>query len=87
MKFVKTWSICDAHQESFKVYAGSTLLFTASNMTTGVTYISEQCLMSSTNNQYTLELLHSTGGSWESHSYLTIYGKYGNVIKLLSGID
>ena len=80
MKFVKTWSICDAHQESFKVYAGSTLLFTASNMTTGVTYISEQCLMSSTNNQYTLELLHSTGGSWESHSYLTIYGKYGNVI-------
>ena len=37
-------------------------------------------MTSSTNNQYTLKLIDSYGDSWQSGSYLTIYGKYGNAV-------
>ena len=37
-------------------------------------------MTSSTNNQYTLELLDSYGDSWTSGSYLTIYGESNNVV-------
>ena len=80
MKFEKYRSKINAHLESFKVYAGSTLLFTASNFTTNKLYTFEQCLTSSTNNQYTLELLHFGGDSWDSISSLTVFGKYGNAV-------
>ena len=45
VKFEKYRSMINAHLESFKVYAGSTLLFTASNFTTNKLYTFEQCLI------------------------------------------
>ena len=40
----------------------------------------ETCLTTSTNSQYTIELIDSYGDSWTEGSYLTIYGAYGNAV-------
>ena len=69
-----------ADQESFKVYSGSFLLYTGSGFVNGEIRTIEQCLTSSTNDQYILELLDSSGNSWSSGSDLAIYGKYGNAV-------
>ena len=47
----------------------------------------ELCLPTATNNQYTIKLLPSSGNSWPDGSYVTLYGKYGNVVfkNFLSG--
>ena len=58
----------------------SSLLYTSPSFSSDQTKTMERCLSSSTNNQYTITLLDSWGDSWSSGSYLTIYGKYGNVV-------
>ena len=68
-----------ANEESFKVYNGATLLYTSPTFATNEVRTIEQCLSSSTNNQYTLQLSDSYGDSWSSLAFLTIYGEYGNV--------
>ena len=80
MKFVKKCGSSWASEESFKVYDGSTLLYTGSNFANSETRTIEQCLPSSTNNQYTVELIDSYGDSWCAGSYLSIFGRFGNVI-------
>ena len=80
MKFVKKCGSSWASEESFKVYDGSTLLYTGSNFANSETRTIEQCLPSSTNNQYTVELIDSYGDSWYAGSYLSIFGRFGNVI-------
>ena len=80
VKFVKKCGSSWASEESFKVYDGSTLLYTGSNFANSETRTIEQCLPSSTNNQYTVELIDSYGDSWCAGSYLSIFGRFGNVI-------
>lgn len=80
MKFVKNCGESWASEESFNVYSGSTLLYTSPTFANGEVRTIEQCLTSSTNNQYTIELLDSYGDSWSTGSYLTIYGQSGNVV-------
>ena len=80
VKFVKKCGSSWASEESFKVYDGSTLLYTGSNFANSETRTIEQCLPSSTNNQYTVELIDSYGDSWYVGSYLSIFGRFGNVI-------
>ena len=68
------------NHELFKVYSGSTLLYTGSGFADGEIHIMEQCLTSTTNNQYYLECLDSLGNAWSRDSYLTIFGKHGNAV-------
>ena len=80
VKFVKKCGSSWANEESFKVYDGSTLLYTGANFANRETRTIEQCLTSSVNNQFTVELIDSYGDSWYTGSYLTILGKSGNVV-------
>ena len=80
MKFVKNNPSSWASEESFKVYSGSTLLYTSPEFANSEVRTIEQCLATSTNNQYSIELLDSYGDSWTSGSYLTIFGENENVV-------
>ena len=80
VKFVKKCGTLDASQESFEVYSGSTLLYTGSGFANNEERTIEQCLTSSTNNQYTLKMIDSYGNSWYNGAFLTIYGQYDNVV-------
>ena len=68
------------NEETFRVYSGEDLIYTSIVCTVQGTLIDEVCLPSSTNSQYTIELVDSYGDSWDSGSYLTIYGQYGNAV-------
>ena len=80
MKFIKKCGSSWASEESFKVYSGSTLLYTGTGFANSETRTIEQCLTTSTNNQYTVEMIDSYGDSWYSGAYLAIYGQYGNIV-------
>ena len=69
-----------AHEESFKVYDGSTLLYTSPTFANNENRVIEQCISSSTNDQYVIDMIDSYGDSWSTGSFLTIYGKYGNIV-------
>ena len=88
MKFEKK-SAYYANEESFKIYDGSTLLFTSPVFANHENRVIEKCLSSSTNKQYKIELLDSYGDSWTTGSRLTVYGLYGNAVfknMILNGI-
>ena len=80
VKFVKKCGTLDASEESFEVFDGSTLLYTGSGFADNEERTIEQCLSSSSNNQYTLKMIDSYGNSWYNGASLTIYGQYGNVV-------
>ena len=80
MKFIKKCGSSWASEESFKVYSGSTLLYTGTGFANSETRTIEQCLTTSTNNQYTIEMLDSYGDSWYNGAYLAVYGKSGNAV-------
>ena len=80
MKFIKKCGSIYASEESFKVYSGSTLLYTGSGFANNETRTIERCVTTSTNNQYTVELIDSYGDSWYTGAYLAIYGQYGNIV-------
>ena len=80
MKFVKVSGYENVNDEIFVVLSGVTTLYTGSGFINNETRITEQCLTSSLNNQYTIVLFTTSGTSWSSGSYLTIYGKYGNAV-------
>ena len=80
VKFVKKCGYSWATEESFEVYSGSTLLYTGDTFANNEERTIEQCLTSSTNNQYTLKLIDSYVDSWYNGAYLAIYGVSGNVV-------
>ena len=80
MKFVKKCGYSWATEESFEVYSGSTLLYTGDTFANNEERTIEQCLTSSTNNQYTVKMIDSYGDSWYDGAYLAIYGVSGNVV-------
>ena len=69
-----------ANEESFKIYDGSTLLYTSPIFANNENRVIEKCITSTTNNQYKIDLLDSYGDSWTAGSFLTIFGQYGNAI-------
>ena len=87
MKFIKKCGSSWASEESFKVYSGSTLLYTGTGFANSETRTIEQCLASSTNNQYTVELIDSYGDSWYNGAFLAIYGKHGNAVFKTTLVD
>ena len=80
MKFVKKSAYYYANEESFKIYDGSTLLYTSPIFANNENRVIEKCITSTTNNQYKIDLLDSYGDSWTAGSFLTIFGQYGNAI-------
>ena len=80
MKFVKKCGASFASEETFEVYSGSTKLYTGSGFANNEERTIEQCLTSSTNNQYTVKLIDSYGDSWSNGAYLAIYGVSGNLV-------
>ena len=80
MKFVKKCGDSYAYEESFEVYSGSTLLYTGDDFANNEERTIEQCLTSSTNNQYTVKMIDSYGDSWYNGAYLAIYGVSGNLV-------
>ena len=80
MKFIKKCGSSWASEESFKVYSGSTLLYTGTGFANSETRTTEKCLTTSTNNQYTIELIDSYGDSWYNGAFLAVYGKSGNAV-------
>ena len=80
VKFVKICGSSYAYEESFEVYSGSTLLYTSPTFADNEERTIEQCLTSSTNNQYTVKLIDSYGDPWYDGAYLAIYGVSGNVV-------
>ena len=80
VKFVKKSGYSYANEESFKVYDGSTLLYTSPTFANNENRVIEQCISSSTNDQYVIDMIDSYGDSWSTGSFLTIYGKYGNIV-------
>ena len=77
-KFVK-YSGMYANEETFRIYDGNVLLYTSPTLVSSEPRTIEECLTSSTNNQYSLQLIDAYGDSWSSPAYLEIVGEYGNV--------
>ena len=80
VKFIKNNGDSFADEEVFEVYDGSTLLYTSPQFANNEVRTIEQCLTSTTNHQYILKMTDGYGDSWDSGSFLTIYGQYGNVV-------
>ena len=80
MKFVKKTGMYYANEESFKIYDGSTLLYTSPTFANNDIREIEQCISATTNNQYKIDLLDSYGDSWSAGALLTIFGQYGNTV-------
>ena len=77
MKFTKKtgyWS----SEESWEVYSGSVKVYTSPSLVDSQTRVIEECIDTSSNNQYSLKLLDSYGDSWYWGGYLQIEGPYGN---------
>ena len=80
VRIVKQNGASWASEESHKIYAGGTAVVTSPTYANSELKENEYCIASTTNNQYTLELIDSYGDSWYAGSYVTIYGLYGNAI-------
>ena len=80
MKFVKKTGMYYANEESFQIYDGSTLLYTSPTFANNDIREIEQCISTTTNNQYKIDLLDSYGDSWYTGAFLTIFGQYGNTV-------
>lgn len=79
VRIVKQNGASWASEESHKIYASGTAVITSPTYANSELKENEYCISSTTNNQYTLELIDSYGDSWYTGSYVTIYGLYENV--------
>ena len=66
-------------EQSFRIYSGSTVVYTSSFAASGEREI-EVCLSASTNHQYTLEMLDSYGDSWADGAWIKFESINGNVM-------
>ena len=80
VKFIKRCGVSWASEESYEIYSGSTLLYTGTGFANSETRTTQQCLTTSTNDQYTVKMIDSYGDSWYTGAYLAIYGKNGNIV-------
>ena len=80
VKFIKKCGSSWASEESYEIYSGSTLLYTGTGFANSETRTTEQCLTTSTNDQYTVKMIDSYGDSWYAGAFLAIYGKHGNIV-------
>ena len=70
----------DAQDESFRIWGDDTILYTSPPFASSTTVTLNQCLPTTTNNQYRLQMLDSQGNSWSYDSVLQIEGVYGNIV-------
>ena len=67
-------------EESFRIYSGSTVVYTSPSFAASGEREIEVCLSASTNHQYTLEMLDSYGDSWADGAWIKFESINGNVI-------
>ena len=78
VKFTKKCGASYASEESFEIWSGGSKIYTSPTFANNEERTIEQCLASSTNNQYQLKMKDGYGDSWSGGSFLTIEGPYGN---------
>ena len=69
-----------ANEESFKIYSGSTEVYTSPSLTNSEERVIEVCLSASTNYQYSLEMTDSYGDSWSDGAWIKFESINGNVV-------
>ena len=67
-------------EESFRIYSGSTVVYTSPSFTDSDEREIEVCLSASTNHQYTLEMIDSYGDSWADGAWIKFESINGNVM-------
>ena len=67
-------------QVNYQILLGEDVLFSKIEQDPSISSPFVRCLSDSTNSQYTIKLLPSSGSSWPDGSLLTLYGKYDNVV-------
>ena len=65
---------------NYQILLGEDVLFSKIEQDPSISSPFVCCLSDSTNSQYTIKLLPSSGSSWPDGSLLTLYGKYDNVV-------
>ena len=68
-----------ANEESFKIVAGSTEVYTSPPLVDNQEQLFEACLSASINQQYTLHMLDSSV-TWSSGAWIMIIGRNGNTV-------
>lgn len=76
--FTKTASY--AHEQSYKILSGTTVLKESAPFAADEERTDEYCVPASTNNQYTFRMIDSYGDSWTPGSWCRIFGVYGNAV-------
>ena len=76
--FTKTASY--AHEQSYKILSGTTVLKESAPFGADEERTDEYCVPASTNNQYTFRMIDSYGDSWTPGSWCRIFGVYGNAV-------
>ena len=69
-----------AVEESFKIYSGSTVIYTSPSLIDSDEREIEVCLSGPENHQYTLEMIDSYGDSWSDGAWIKFEGINGNVM-------
>ena len=79
--YARFYMVCKSYctEQSFTISSGETVVYTSGPFVNNEISDTNDCLTSSSNDQYTLKLSDSFGDSWASGSYLAIYGEYGNI--------
>ena len=67
-------------EESFRIYSGSTVVYTSPSLTDNDEREIEVCLSASTNHQYTLEMIDGYGDSWSDGAWIKFESINGNVV-------
>lgn len=69
-----------AYEESFKIYSGSTAVYSSPSLVSNDERVIEVCLSGPSNYQYTLEMNDSGGDSWSNGCWIKIESINGNVM-------
>ena len=67
------------NEQVVTIYSGAEAVYHSPIYVSSVDSDTEVCLPASTNNQYTMNFTDTNSDAWMSGSYLTLYGKYGNI--------
>ena len=67
------------YEQKVNIASGNASVYEGPIYVNYATSDTEACITTSASNQYILKLSDTSGDGWTSGSYLTIYGKYGNV--------
>ena len=77
---IKETLYTDSGQVNYQILLGEDVLLSKIEQDPSISSPFVCCLSASTNSQYTVKLLPSSGSSWPDGSIITLYGQYDNVV-------